>query len=74
VRRLRGIVGVSALDEDDVLFRHQLAEAPSDRLERIFGLGLSLRASEVRQQHDARATIEQRLDRSEARHECVYRR
>src|SRR5689334_20309598 len=48
VRRLRRLVGIRALDEDDVLLRQQLAETTRHRSERVFLLGLSLRSTQVR--------------------------
>src|SRR5690348_16772853 len=59
---LERLVGVGALDEGDVLVRQQLGEAPRDGLEGVLGLRLPLRPPEVREQHDARAVLEQIAD------------
>jgi hypothetical protein len=63
VRRVDRLIGVRAFDEDDLLARQQLVEAARHGVERVFGLRLSLRPAEVRQQDHARAAIEQRANR-----------
>ena len=64
-RRLQRFVAVGALDERDLPVGEQLGEALGDRLQRVLRLRLALRATEMRQQHDARPPIEQQLERGD---------